>query len=84
MDCKLTFFDSTFRVHIFDGIVVGELKIDYTDIMVDETLQKALHELFEGYITERNSLSAELLSPSYDYYKYRFVVELKEELSNEK
>lgn len=78
MNCKLTFFDSTFSVYVFDGIVAGNLKIKYADIMMDETLQKALHELFEGYITERNSLSADLLLPCYDYYKYRLVVELKE------
>ena len=76
---KIYFYDSEFKIHLFDGIVVGELKMDYDDIMSRYPLKNALQEFINAYFEERDSLPADLLTPCYGYYKRRFQVTLKEE-----
>lgn len=76
---KICFYDSEFKIRLFDGIVVGELKMEYDDIMSRYPLKNALQELINAYFEERDRLPADLLTPCYDYYKRRFKVALKEE-----
>lgn len=72
--CRIYLEGNTFKVHMFDGIVIGELTIDYDDIIIRYKIKNAMHKFIDAYYEECNGLSATMLAPRHDYYRSKGVL----------